>query len=167
MVPVLAACSVPSPVCVCLQESQSTGLLSTAPGNTNPERFSPRPTTGFGKEIEFAEKYNLAMTLPTASTLYHLILPTIFLNPVLFLHGLNTVLTKLLPTMNGHEGNSAQPHLDIHASESLCWGYTALIVWAQMVAFLRFDRQREEQEMTRLRKQQGRQQRRREDSGYG
>ena len=106
------------------------------------------------------------MTRPTATTLYNLILPTIFLNPVLFLHSLNTILTKLLPTMNGYEGNSAQPHLDIHASESLCWGYTVLIVWAQMVAFLRFDRLREEQEKARSRKG-GKQKHRKEDDGYG
>jgi hypothetical protein len=105
------------------------------------------------------------MTRLSVSTLYNLILPTIFLNPVLFLHSLNTILTKLLPTMNGHEGNSAQPHLDIHASESLCWGYTALIVWAQMAAFLRFDRLREEQEKKRLRK--GGKQHKRDDNGYG
>lgn len=92
------------------------------------------------------------MTLPIASTVYHLILPSILLNPVLFLHGLNIILTKFLPTLDGHEGNFAQPHLDIHASESLCWGYTALIVWAQMAAFLRFDRLRERQEATRPRK---------------
>jgi hypothetical protein len=105
------------------------------------------------------------MTRPTASTLYHLILPTIFLNPVLFLHSLNTILTKLLPSMNGYEGNSAQPHLDIHASESLCWGYTALIVWAQMAAFLRFDRLREEQERARLTR--GGKLHRKDDNGYG
>jgi hypothetical protein len=102
----------------------------------------------------------------TVNTFYNLLLPTIFLNPVFFLHSLNTILTKLLPTLNGHEGNSAQPHLDIHASESLCWGYTLLIVWAQMIAFLRLDRLREEQKSARESKG-GKQQHRREDSGYG
>jgi hypothetical protein len=106
------------------------------------------------------------MTSPTATTLYHLILPTIFLNPVLFLHSLNTILTKLLPTLNGHEGNTAQPHLDIHASESLCWSYTALIVWAQMLAFLRFDRLREERERARQKKG-ARHRPQKEDNGYG
>jgi hypothetical protein len=106
------------------------------------------------------------MTGPTATTLYHLILPTIFLNPVLFLHSLNTILTKLLPSLNGYEGNYAQPHIDIHASESLCWSYTALIVWAQMLAFLRFDRLREERETARIKKG-ARPQQRKEDNGYG
>jgi hypothetical protein len=106
------------------------------------------------------------MTRPTASTLYSFLLPTIILNPVLFLHSLNTILTQLLPTMNGHEGWSAQPHLDIHASESLCWGYTALIVWAQMAAFLRFDRLREEQERARVSKG-GKEKRKKDDNGYG
>ena len=105
------------------------------------------------------------MTGPSATTLYNLILPTIFLNPVLFLHSLNTILTKFLPSMNGFEGNSAQPHLDIHASESLCWGYTAFIVWAQMAAFLRFDRLRDEQEKARLIK--GGKQHKKDDNGYG
>jgi hypothetical protein len=128
--------------------------------------FPDKPPRGPPIPLSTPRKINLTMTRPTASTLYNLILPTIFLNPVLFLHSLNTILTKLLPTMNGHEGNSAQPHLDIHASESLCWGYTALIVWAQMAAFLRFDRLREEQEKARLRKG-GQQKQKREDQGYG
>lgn len=108
----------------------------------------------------------LTMTRPTASTLYNLVLPTIFLNPVLFLHSINTVLTKLMPTMSGHEGNSAQPHLDVHASESLCWGYTAFIVWAQMAAFLRLDKLRKQQERARL-STGGKEQRRKDDNGYG
>lgn len=68
--------------------------------------------------------------------------------------------------MHGYEGNSAQPHIDIHASESLCWGYTALIVWAQMLAFLRFDRLNQEQEKAGLRND-AKQQRGKEDNGYG
>lgn len=99
-------------------------------------------------------------------TLYHLILPSIFLNPVLFLHSLNTILTKLLPPLNGYDGNSAQPHLDIHASESLCWGYTALIVWAQVAAFLRIDRLRAERERVRTSKG-GKEKQKKEDNGYG
>lgn len=105
------------------------------------------------------------------STLYALLLPTIFLNPVLFLHSLNTILTRLLPSLDGHEGNSAQPHLDIHASESLCWSYTFLIVWAQMAAFLRLEgrlgKGKVEGEEGKRGQGECEREHRREDSGYG
>lgn len=78
------------------------------------------------------------------STTY--ILPAIFLNPVLFLHSLNTILSRILPPIvvasttqpqpYSQLGPSANhPHLNIHASANLCWSYTALMVCAQLVAF--------------------------------
>ena len=74
------------------------------------------------------------------------IVPAIFLNPVLFLMSLNTILSRVLPPVIVEAGQqpppystfgpSAQhPHLDIHASEKLCWSYTFLIVCAQLAAF--------------------------------
>ena len=72
----------------------------------------------------------------------------ILLNPVLFLLSLNTILSYVLPpvvvdpskgTPPGPTfGPSAQnPHLNVHASEKLCWSYTFLIVCAQLAAFER------------------------------
>ncbi|KAL9070056.1 MAG: hypothetical protein Q9161_005112 [Pseudevernia consocians] len=83
------------------------------------------------------------------------IVPAIFLNPVLFLMSLNTILSRLLPPVivdaakqpppYSTFGPSAQhPHLDIHASEKLCWSYTFLIVCAQLAAFGRVSGCREE-----------------------
>ena len=58
----------------------------------------------------------------------------------------NTILSRLLPPVivdavkqpppYSTFGPSAEhPHLDIHASEGLCWGYTFVMVCAQIVAF--------------------------------
>lgn len=89
---------------------------------------------------------------PSLSTSY--ILPAILLNPVLFLHSLNTILSRLLPPIvvasptqpppYSKLGPSANhPHLDIHASETLCWCYTVLIMIVQMIAFGRISDLRE------------------------
>lgn len=80
-----------------------------------------------------------------AISIFYLVL-AILLNPVLFLMSLNTILSFVLPpvvvdpskeTPPGPTfGPSAQiPHLNVHASEKLCWSYTFLIVCAQLAAF--------------------------------
>ena len=90
---------------------------------------------------------------PAISTSY--IVPAIFLNPVLFLISLNTILSRVLPPIivdavkqpppYSTFGPSAQhPHLNIHASEKLCWSYTFLIVCAQLAAFGKISDCREE-----------------------
>ena len=83
------------------------------------------------------------------------VVPAIVLNPVLFLMILNTILAHTLPpividsatqpTQRSSFGFSVEhPHLDIHASENLCWGYTALIVFVQLAAYRRVGIRREE-----------------------
>lgn len=83
------------------------------------------------------------------------IVPAIFLNPVLFLISLNTLLSRVLPPIivdaakqpppYSTFGPSAQhPHLNIHASEKLCWSYTFLIVCAQLAAFGKISECREQ-----------------------
>lgn len=83
------------------------------------------------------------------------LLPAIFLNPVLFLHSLNTILSRILPPIvvsataqpppYSDRGPSAcHPHLDIHSSESFCWSYTIVMVCAQLMAFGRVSQCREE-----------------------
>ena len=89
----------------------------------------------------------------TATSTYFL--PAILLNPVLFLHSLNTILSRILPPVVAaaeiqplpyyNLGPSANyPHLDCHASDSFCWGYTILIVSVQLLAFGRISQSRAE-----------------------
>ncbi|MDI1493182.1 MAG: hypothetical protein OHK93_004970 [Ramalina farinacea] len=81
---------------------------------------------------------------PSLSTSY--IIPAVLLNPILFLHSMNALLSRILPPMIVDSPNqpppyyplgpSAQhPHLDIHASDGLCWSYTMVMVCAQLLAF--------------------------------
>ena len=99
---------------------------------------------------------------PSITTSY--LLPAILLNPVLFLHSLNTILSRLLPPVvvassaqpppYSSLGPSANyPHLDIHASETLCWSYTVLIMIVQMIAFGRVSDQREKRRESKSRKE--------------
>lgn len=89
---------------------------------------------------------------PAVSKSY--IVPAIFLNPVLFLMSINTILSRCLPPIVIDAakqpppyftfGPSAQhPHLNVHASEKLCWSYTFLIVCVQLAAFGRVSECRE------------------------
>ena len=84
-----------------------------------------------------------------ASTILLFLVPTVLLNPVLFLHGLNAVLAIIFPpTLDSNtsyespsyypKGPPAEnPHINIHASDGLCWGYTIMMVGAQIMAFAR------------------------------
>ena len=83
------------------------------------------------------------------------IVPAILLNPVLFLHGLNTFLSRMLPPTviagptqrppYSQFGPAAvQPHIDVQSSENLCWGYTLVIICAQLVAYGQVSRRRAE-----------------------
>jgi hypothetical protein len=84
--------------------------------------------------------------MPTSITSYY-VLPAIILNPVVILHGINTILAHLLPpTLSTSTscrpwleqfGPSADtsPYLDVHANEQLCWSYTLVMVGVQILAF--------------------------------
>ena len=92
--------------------------------------------------------------------MHHLIrtsylLPAIFLNPVLFLHSFNTILSRILPPLvvsattqpppfSDLGPSACHPHLDVHRSESFCWSYTIVMVCAQLMAFGRVSQCREE-----------------------
>ena len=89
----------------------------------------------------------------TLSTNY--VIPAVLLNPILFLHSLNALLSRLLPPITIDAplqppsyyplGPSAQhPHIDMHVNDNLCWSYTLVMVFAQLVAFGRISRAREE-----------------------
>jgi len=100
---------------------------------------------------------------PAFTTTY--LIPAILLNPVLFLHSLNTILSRILPPIVAAVptqpspysalGPSANyPHLDIHASDNLCWSYTAVMVCAQLVAFGSVSQAREEGRERKVRKRE-------------
>ena len=86
------------------------------------------------------------MRMTTKSLYANYLLPAIFLNPILFLHSLNTILSRILPPV--HVAGTLQPppysdlgpsgchpHLDVHYSDNLCWSYTVVMVLAQLFAF--------------------------------
>jgi hypothetical protein len=74
------------------------------------------------------------------------LIPSIILNPVLFLHSFNALLTYLLPCLEGYDPGTVhvQRHLDLHKDEHLCWVYSACIVLTQLIAFRRYDPSKEE-----------------------
>ena len=101
---------------------------------------------------------------PSLTTSY--LLPAIFLNPILFLHSVNTILSRVLPPVIAATAiqpapysnlgpSGLYPHLDIHSSEQLCWSYTAVIVCAQLLAFGKVSQSREERREQRKRRKQG------------
>ena len=101
---------------------------------------------------QFLVRLSSIMVFTATSTYF---LPAILLNPVLFLHSLNTILSRILPPVTTtaaiqplpyyNLGPSANhPHLNCHASDSLCWGYTILIVSAQLLIFGRISQSRTE-----------------------
>ncbi|MCJ1387006.1 hypothetical protein MMC17_010135 [Xylographa soralifera] len=100
---------------------------------------------------------------PALTTTY--LIPAILLNPILFLHSLNTILSRILPPIVAPVpiqpspysplGPSANhPHLDVHASDNLCWSYTAVMVCAQLVAFGSVSQAREEGRERKARKRE-------------
>jgi hypothetical protein len=83
----------------------------------------------------------------SVSDYFNFLIPSIILNPVLFLHSVNAVLTYLLPCLEDYDRSTyVQPHLDLHKDEHLCWVYTMLILLAQLIAFQRYDRSKEERD---------------------
>jgi len=81
---------------------------------------------------------------PFLSTSY--IIPAIFLNPVLFLHGLNTIFSRTLPPIavagpiqrppyTVYGPAAVRQHVDVQSSENLCWGYTIIMIFAQLLAY--------------------------------
>ncbi|KAG4433564.1 hypothetical protein IFR05_010960 [Cadophora sp. M221] len=83
--------------------------------------------------------------MPTLSTTY--LLPAILLNPAFVLHLFNTFISHIVPPPPSvsHSPHpfmesigpvrNAPPYLDMHADDQLCWGYTAVMVLVQVLAF--------------------------------
>ena len=91
---------------------------------------------------------------PTMSSLTATyVLPALLLNPVFILHTVNTIVSRIphtlpasaiatapLPPLGPH---ATLPYFDMHANDSLCWSYTAVMVGAQLLAFGRVSGVRE------------------------
>lgn len=86
--------------------------------------------------------------MPTSFTSSYLV-PAVFLNPIVILHAINTYASHYIPSamrtlpsdslykgfeMLGPPGN-AQPYLDMHKDNALCWKCTALMVVVQVLAY--------------------------------
>lgn len=75
------------------------------------------------------------------------LIPAVLLNPVVIVHGFNTlcshfVSTTLPSSTSNHQwlenlGPAAAlgPYFDVHDNEQLCWGYTLLMVVVQILAY--------------------------------
>ena len=99
--------------------------------------------------------YHSQFTPITSSLSRSYVIPALFLNPILFLHSVNAILSRILDPIFIHnvavqpapytvKGPSAQhPHLDIHASDQLCWSYTLVMVGVQLIAFSGIQTRRE------------------------
>lgn len=98
--------------------------------------------------------YYPRLTCITSSLSRSYVIPALFLNPILFLHSVNAILSRVLAPIVVHNvtvqppaytprGPSAEhPHLDLHASDQLCWSYTLVMVGVQLMAFSRVQMRR-------------------------
>lgn len=83
--------------------------------------------------------------MPSLSSTY--LIPAILLNPAFVLHLINTFVSHLLPSPPASASVSphafmqklgpvgTQPYLDMHTDDQLCWSYTAIMVFVQILAF--------------------------------
>lgn len=84
--------------------------------------------------------------MPTSLTSNYL-LPAVLFNPVVILHGFNTICSHMTPTAHVVSTSNYQwlenlgpsvasgPYFDVHSNEQLCWGYTILMVLVQVLAY--------------------------------
>ena len=85
--------------------------------------------------------------MPSLSLSSSYLIPAILLNPAFVLHLINTFVSHMVPpphivstsphpvfeTLGPLPGS--KPYLDMHADDQLCWGYTAVMVFVQVLAF--------------------------------
>jgi hypothetical protein len=84
--------------------------------------------------------------MPTSFTSTYL-LPAVLLNPIVILHGINTFWSHMIPSViatstSQHQwlerlGPSAasEPYFNVHNNDQMCWGYTAILVIVQILAY--------------------------------
>lgn len=90
--------------------------------------------------------------MPTITSTY--LIPAILLNPAFVLHLINTFISHIVPPPPSISHSprpfiesigpvrNAAPYLDMHADDQLCWGYTAVMVVVQVLAFGRVNENR-------------------------
>jgi hypothetical protein len=99
--------------------------------------------------LEYASNENQESStiakMPSLSSTY--LIPAIILNPALILHLINTFHSHMMPppttiSYSAHpiiEGfgplPGSTPYMDMHADDTLCWRYTILMVFVQLLAF--------------------------------
>jgi len=83
--------------------------------------------------------------MPLLSSTY--LIPAILLNPAFVLHCINTFVSHWVPHPPTTSGSphpfmesigpapGSKPYMDIHADDALCWRYTAVMVFVQILAF--------------------------------
>lgn len=87
------------------------------------------------------------------------VLPALLLIPIVFLHGLDTILSRALPPVpvaallqqpafSTFGPAATHQHIDVRSSVKLCWGYTVIMLCAQLFAYDRFAQQREKRKAT-------------------
>lgn len=101
--------------------------------------------------------------MPTSFTSSYL-LPAIVLNPVIILHGFNTFMSHLIPPAFTASTSHCQwlesigplpgstPYADVHVSDRLCWSYTFVMVFVQVLAFGQVNENRIQRKSARARK---------------
>ena len=131
---------------------QANNHLVTSRTSSKPGKLRPSPA-GISFPSTTARKMH-----PSISTCY--IIPAILLNPVIFLHGMNTILSRILPPVVA--ASPIQPpaysafgpaalhqHVDVQSSENLCWTYTIFMICAQLLAYNNVSLRREEHRESR------------------
>jgi hypothetical protein len=83
--------------------------------------------------------------MPSLSASY--LIPAIFLNPAFVLHAINTFVSHAFPSPSAVSVSphpfmesigplpASKPYLDMHSDENLCWSYTVIMVFVQVLAF--------------------------------
>lgn len=97
--------------------------------------ISVQPLTLAGSETE----------MPSLSSTY--LVPAILLNPAFILHLINTFISHVIPpvptvSVSPHPFMeslgpvpASKPYMDMHADDQLCWSYTAIMVFIQLLVF--------------------------------
>ena len=108
-----------------------------------------------------------SVAMPTSFTSSYIV-PAVLLNPLVVLHAINTyashyipsamrtiVSSSLFPTWEklGPPGN-ADPYLDMHKNDTLCWRYTAVMVVVQILAYSKVCDNREIRKLARQAKKE-------------
>ncbi|KAI9681612.1 MAG: hypothetical protein M1829_000809 [Trizodia sp. TS-e1964] len=123
-----------------MSETDNLYLRLCGRGHTPSKRIAPVP-----HRTALQHLHHLSTSMPALTTTY--LLPALMLNPVLLLHTLNTLFSRILPPPAAllllqpqpphlpAWGPWGTPHIDVHSSQGVCWSYTVVMVGLQLLAF--------------------------------